>query len=220
MTDLDRLRASWRDLLSAAGADPNAGDAVFAALIRAYAEPWRHYHNLAHLAQVLEGVWRLRGRTNDSIAVELAAWFHDAVYDPRASDNEERSADLAADALGKLGMGQQTIDNVQRLILLTKTHRATRHDIDSAVLLDSDLAILGAPAEEYRAYAEAIRREYSWVEETAYRAGRSRVLRGFLARERIYHNPDAFQALEASARRNVEAELRALGAADEGGRDG
>jgi predicted metal-dependent HD superfamily phosphohydrolase len=93
------------------------------------------------------------------------------------------------------------------LILCTKTHQA--FDAESKILLDADLAILSAEPEHYQNYAAAIRKEYFWVTNEDYRIGRSRVLEGFLHRDRIYYTPK-MQAKEAIARRNLEAELRQL----------
>jgi predicted metal-dependent HD superfamily phosphohydrolase len=99
---------------------------------------------------------------------------------------------------------------VRRLILLTKTHRADPDDHDGCLLLDADLLILGMPEGSYRAYARAIRQEYAWVDDAAYRAGRARVLRSFLERERIYATPELHDACEEQARANLNAELREL----------
>jgi predicted metal-dependent HD superfamily phosphohydrolase len=219
MTEQDRperhaalpgLRAAWRKLLPGVGADPVAGERVFTELAEAYGQPGRSYHNLDHVSSVLAEVEAQARRARDPAALRFAAWFHDAVYDPRAADNEERSATWAERVLGEMGVTRPTAEAVRRLILLTKSHRAGPDDADGHILLDADLAVLGAPVAEYRAYSRAIRQEYAWVPEDAYRAGRGRVLRSFLARERIYLTPAAMAALEGPARRNLEAELREL----------
>ncbi len=204
------LRAAWRALLRDARADVSAGESAFADLERAYSEPERYYHNGDHIRAVLKVIAGLRAEAHDPTALRFAAWFHDAVYDPRAKDNEERSADWARRTMSALGVASTCIISVQRLILLTKSHRAEPQDSDGHILLDADLAILGASGAEYRAYAKAIRKEYAWVSDEAYRAGRGLVLRSFLARNRIYHTPKLFAALEGQARRNLEAELHDL----------
>ncbi len=207
---IEELRPAWRQLLDDVGADRAADERVFAEIVAAYTGPGRFYHNLGHVRAVLEAVGRLRSEARDFTAVRFAAWFHDAVYDPRAGDNEERSAALAGKALARLGAAEAMAREAQRLVLLTKAHRADPDDADGRVLLDADLAVLGAPEAEYLIYAAAIRREYAWVPDEAYRAGRAKVLREFLRRERIYATAEMFAALEAPARRNVEAEVRAL----------
>ncbi|MCI0462980.1 MAG: hypothetical protein L0Z62_39035 [Gemmataceae bacterium] len=204
------LHAAWARTIAAAGGNVADAEATFADLVTAYSEPERAYHNLTHLSEVLAAVDLLAGQASDLAAVELAAWFHDGVYDPRAADNEERSAAWAEQALTKLGVPQPRVEGVRRLVLLTRSHLVDPDDPDGCVLLDSDLAILGAEEGRYRAYAESIRREYAWVPEGAYRAGRAKVLRSFLARERIYNTSMMREGLERQARRNLESELRAL----------
>src|SRR5262249_30754587 len=133
--------------------------------------------------------------------------------DARAGDNEERSADLAAEACREWQLHPALTDEVRRLILLTRTHDAGDDDHAGALLLDADLAILGAPAEEYDRYARAIRQEYAWVSEEEYRAGRSQVLRRFLERERIYRLPGSTER-ELQARANLQRELATLTASE------
>jgi predicted metal-dependent HD superfamily phosphohydrolase len=143
--------------------------------------------------------------------VRLAAWLHDVVYDTHAADNEAQSAAYAGRVLAALDLPHDLIAHVQALILATQDHQAT--DADSALLLDADLSTLGGDYPQYCAYVQAIRREYAWVPEAAFRAGRVRMLEGFLRRERIYHTALLFDALEAPARRNLAAELHELAAA-------
>src|SRR5262249_44897436 len=149
-----------------------------------YGEPGRHYHTLEHVGAVLDTLDSLGESTP---ALLLAAWYHDAVYDSRAADNEERSADLARATLAALGAPADGAAETARLSLLTKPHRTAEDDVAGQRLLDADLAVLGAEPATYDRYAAAIRREYAWVPEADYRAGRRRVLEGFLARPRIYH---------------------------------
>jgi predicted metal-dependent HD superfamily phosphohydrolase len=207
---LGPLRADWLDLVGRFAGAADQAERAFADLAERYTEPWRFYHTLRHLEEVLATVARLRDHTRDFTAVRFAAWFHDAVYDPRAADNEERSADLAADVLGPLQVPAAVIAAARDLILLTKTHQVAADDRDGQVLLDADLAILGAPPERYAEYRQAIRREYAWVPDEEYRLGRFRVLEGFARREQIYQLDVMRAALEEQARRNLAAEMAAL----------
>ncbi len=207
----DELLRPWRDLMRSYGVAGEAADAAFADLARRHAEPGRFYHDLTHLREVLAVVEELAVVAADLNAVRLAAWFHDAVYDSRAKDNEERSADLARATTSGLGVPREIVANVVRLIVLTKTHAAPDADADASVLLDADLAILGAPEPRYDEYARAIRDEYAWVPEEAYREGRRRVLLGFLRRERIYRTERTFREREARARSNLRREAASLG---------
>jgi predicted metal-dependent HD superfamily phosphohydrolase len=183
---------------------------IFDRLIAAYAEPQRYYHNLEHIAEMLKVVGRLADTAANLPAVQLAVWFHDAVYDPKAKDNEARSAQLAVELLQPLGIPTPTLDHVATLINATAHGTPAEIDADTAVLLDADLAILAAEEKRYRRYASAIRQEYVWVEEEAYRTGRAQVLANFLARPRIYLTERMFVAAEEAARVNMAAEIESL----------
>jgi predicted metal-dependent HD superfamily phosphohydrolase len=202
--ELGFLRDSWESL--SRGRAP----ALFAEIIRAYTGPDRHYHNLRHIQQVLDTILANRGQARDLAALQWAAWFHDVVYDPRAQDNEERSAAFAEHALAPMDVPPEQIAAIKRLILDTKTHQPSGDDGDGRLFLDADLAILGAPEDQYNSYARAIRREYAWVPDPAYRSGRGSVLRNFLRRPRLYFTDAMFAAREGQARANLEREIRAL----------
>jgi len=201
----------WDEAIAAAGGDPAAAGAVRRDLAARWAEPHRAYHTAAHLAHVLAVVGELRAAgepVDDPAAVVLAAWYHDAVYDPRAADNEARSADLARRDLAVLGVDAERAAQVAGLVLTTRDHRATGPD--AAVLVDADLAILAVAPDDYAAYVAAVRAEYGFVPEPAWRAGRAAVLAGFLARPRLYTTATQHARADAAARANLTAELAAL----------
>ena len=175
-----------------------------------YSEPHRCYHNLAHLEDCLGEFDRARQLATDPAAVELAIWFHDAVYDPRAADNEERSAELAKDWLSDVHASDALTDSVGRLILATKNHDASLH-ADAPLLVDVDLSILGKPPEQFWEYERQIREEYAWVEKPVFADKRAEILHRFLARERIYQTELFFQRMEAQARANLRASVQRLG---------
>ncbi|WP_218825448.1 metal-dependent phosphohydrolase [Streptosporangium subroseum] len=175
-------------------------------LITRYNEPHRRYHTTAHLEAVLAHVDTLAGHAENPDLVRLAAWFHDAVYDPRRGDNEELSATLAERALPELGLPAGAVATVARLVRLTVTHDPAPEDADGAVLCDADLAILAAPPGIYATYAAAVREEYSFVPDDAFRVGRAAVLRSLLDLPAIFRIAD----LEAAARANIHAELEQL----------
>jgi predicted metal-dependent HD superfamily phosphohydrolase len=203
------LEARWTGLLTALGCAPGPARRAFADLAARYSAPERHYHTLDHVRAVLDTATSLWGEAGPP-ALTLAAWLHDVVYDTRAADNEERSADQARALLRPLGLSEALLDEAARLILLTKCHRAESGDRAGQVLLDADLAILGADEPAYDRYAVAIRREYAWVPEERYRAGRAAVLEGFLRRPRVYHTDAMHAQAEAAARRNLTREVAAL----------
>ena len=182
-----------------------------AELLRRYAEPHRRYHTAEHLAEVLDRVDELAGEADDAEAVRLAAWFHDAVYDPARADNEERSAVLAERMLADTDLPAPAVAEVARLVRLTTTHDPAAGDRDGAVLCDADLAILAAPPERYAAYAAAVREEYAAVPDEAFRDGRAEILRGLLALPTLYRTRPARERWEAAARHNIETELMLLG---------
>lgn len=181
------------------------------ALAAAYAEPHRRYHTQAHIDDCLAKLARVEGLSAaERLRLERAIWWHDAVYDPRRGDNEEASADLARADLSALGVDPVEIGEVARLILLTKGHAVSPGDRLGALLVSIDLSILGADPGAYDAYAGAVRAEYAHVPEDLFRAGRRRVLEGFLAAPRLFPD-DAFEhRYGAAARRNLTRELSAL----------
>ena len=209
-SDLRFLSAGWRALAGACGADVETADRWLDALTRHYSGPDRHYHNLHHVAGVLRLLEHFERETVDYAAVRVAAWFHDAVYDTRSRTNEEESAALAARALDELRVPPETAEAAKRLILATRRHEADGDVPDLGLFLDADLSILGAEGETYLAYSEAIRREYSWVPDAAYREGRLKVLTNFLGRGRLYFTEPLADRFEARARSNLSNEIRAL----------
>lgn len=209
---LDLMQQQWVRLLTPDGVSPADAYPVFDRLVAAYQEPQRHYHTLEHLAEMFRVVGRLGSYCQNLRAVQLAVWFHDAVYDPRAKDNETRSALLAAECLDSLAVLPDLTAKVAELVQVTAHLSDDRApaDADTAVLLDADLAILGASEVRYQRYAADIRREYAFVPDDAYRKGRAEVLNRFLARERIYHTAPLQAEGEEAARRNIRAELERL----------
>lgn len=196
------LRERWAAL---AGTTPVA-DALYADVLARYGEPHRAYHGPRHVDHVLATIDELDAAPGE--ALRWAAWLHDVVYDTRAADNEARSAEYARERLPALGVAAADVERVAGLVLATATHEA--FDGEAAVLLDADLAILGADEAAYDAYAAAIRREYAWVPDDLYRAGRAAVLRGFLDREHVFATSAMREAADDAARANLARELASL----------
>lgn len=175
-------------------------------LIAAYSAPGRHYHNLAHIEDCLDQLARVDALSAAERAIlEAAIWWHDVVYDPTRSDNEELSAQLA-----EANLGAEMRHEVGRLIRLTRTHQVEPSDKPGAILISIDLSILAAEPSRYDAYAAAIRKEFSHVPDGAYRAGRSDVLRRFAARPVIFPDAAFARALDRKARENLARELSIL----------
>jgi predicted metal-dependent HD superfamily phosphohydrolase len=207
---MDIWHRTWNEAMSRFGNAAIFGERILSDLWARYSEPGREYHNLRHIAEMLEIVENLADFVSDVTALRLAVWFHDAVYDSRVKDNEERSADLATQHLTELGAAPELIARVARLILLTKAHHADADDRDGQVLLDADLGILGAEQSRYDEYAAAIRREYAWVADKDYRIGRIAILRTFLMRPRIYFTDILYRLHEERARKNLAKEIERL----------
>jgi predicted metal-dependent HD superfamily phosphohydrolase len=185
-------------------------DLLFGRLVNAYNKPDRYYHNLNHINHFLTTIERFKLELHDPVAVKLAAWFHDFVYDPQASDNESQSAELAKELLTTLNISASTIDRVQQLILATQGHQIDPDDVDRCIFLDADLAILGTSPTQYQDYARSIRQEYSWVPDSDYKTGRTKVLESFLQRDRLYCTDLLFSELESIARFNMSQEISEL----------
>lgn len=210
------LLARWSQLWAPLGAERAAVVAAGEELARRYGEAQRAYHVLAHVAQVLDDVDALLEAgepADDPVAVRLAAWYHDAVYDPGAADNERASAELAGQRLAALGVDRDRRARVGALILATREHRP--EGPDQRVLVDADLAVLAGDPPAYAAYVAALRAEYAAVSEPAWRAGRGAFLEGMLARPALYSTATLHARGEAPARRNLARELAEQGALGE-----
>ncbi len=175
-----------------------------------YTQAHREYHNLMHVEDVLLRIEELEPPGEHELALALAAWFHDAVYQPGKHDNEDRSAYVAYDALEQVGADPVLIAEVVRLVRLTAAHDPEADDVAGQVLSDADLAILGSSRERYEKYAHAIRQEYIRVPQEEYRAGRATILRTFLDRASIFRTPYGREHWEGPARGNIAAEISQL----------
>ena len=185
-------------------------------LLRRWDEPHRAYHTRTHLLATLGALATLLThepappRTVDVGALELAVWFHDAVYDGRPGDDEEASAVLAERVLPGLGQRPERVAEVARLVRLTARHDPAPDDVAGRLLCDADLAILAALAPDYAAYTAAVRQEYAHVPDDAFRAGRAAVLRELVAHGPLYRTAAGRRLWQGPALTNVRAELARL----------
>lgn len=207
------LVASWRRAWCGLGLDrPDAETGRLAlrdALVQAWSEPHRRYHSLRHLLEcisLLEVHLRVADRPAE---VEMALWFHDAIYALRARDNEARSADWAATALQAAGLDAAACARIHALVMATR-HAALPVGIDQCLVVDVDLAILGADTERFDEYQVQVRQEYAWVPAPLFRAKRKEILVRLLARESIYSTPELHASLEEPARANLKRALARL----------
>jgi len=203
---LDEIR--WNNLMAKLGLSRTSND-PFDRLVEAYAEPHRHYHTAGHIAHCLREFDASRHLATHPDEVEFALWLHDVVYDPKAQDNEEQSAHWVVELLSACGCEAEVTARIENLILATKQHAASS-DPDTRLLLDIDLSILGQPVAVYDQYESAVRAEYSWVPEPAYKTGRRKVLRSFADQPRIFQTDRFYDLYEQTARSNLQRALSVL----------
>jgi predicted metal-dependent HD superfamily phosphohydrolase len=202
------LKTEWQNLLAKYCSDEAEIDEIFQILVEKYSEKHRAYHNLSHINYLLKEAKKIE--FEDFEAVFLATWFHDAIYEPKRSDNEIESAKMAVKILSKLSLPDNKIIKIEQIILATQTHSAENLDDDGKIFLDLDLSILGANEEIYQNYSRAIRREYAHVPNFLFRRGRKQILENFLKRETIYFTENLRERFEKPARLNLSNEIKEL----------
>lgn len=204
-------KKSFARLMAELGVSEEKWTSIWHRLETLYSERKRYYHNLKHINKVLYWL-RQFSSGSPSALVRLAAFYHDAIYDTRESDNEDKSALMAIADMRELGLPEQLGQDVAALIRATKGHKplAGRLARESRIFLDADLSILGAAPSEYGRYAANIALEYDWFEPEAYRKGRSGVLKRFVERKQIFYTQKAISALDKSARSNLAREFKQL----------
>jgi predicted metal-dependent HD superfamily phosphohydrolase len=185
-------------------------------LLARWSEPTRSYHTTTHLVEMFGALEEMEDAheidDRQCSVARIAAWFHDAVYDPQASpgSNEADSAMLARDTLRKLGFSEDDIRSIERLVRLTARHNTDAAQPLDAAFHDADLWILSAAQERFDGYCDQVRREFEHVPDTAYRNGRAAILGPLLQRDRIYRTSHALHDWETPARINLGRELSRL----------
>ncbi len=175
---------------------------IYEQLIARYSEPHRSYHTLQHLEECLEHLSNVRSLSSNSAEIEISLWFHDAIYDPRQHDNEEQSARWAVQVAQDLGLSPDIAERLRSLILATR-HDAIPQTSNAKILVDIDLAILGASEERFDLYETQVRQEYCWVPENEFCIARRQILNRFLARPVLYNTTYFQERFELQARANL-----------------
>ncbi len=188
---------------------PNLGVELRQALLLRYAESHRAYHTQQHLAECLTLFEQLRAQAKKPAEVEMALWFHDAIYDVHRHDNEEQSAAWAVQVLSDAGVAPDVVERIRNLVLITKHTGVAARD-DEKLLIDIDLAILGAQSIRFDQYEEQIKAEYSFVPDELFNEKRAEILRSFVQRPVIYHCESVRNLLESRARENLDRSLARL----------
>lgn len=204
----DRSERRWLALWQRMGARSDARP-VLADLLTRYAEPHRSYHTLTHIDHCLTELEQARQLAQNPDAVEMALWYHDTVYNTRAGDNEQKSAELALEVTKNAALSDDFGRQVVNLILSTK-HAEAPSDPDVQLLVDIDLSVLGQPEDKFDEYERQVRKEYEWVPDEMFAEKRSDILSGFLKRPAIYSTQLFRDKYEAQARRNIARSLARL----------
>lgn len=199
---------SWTRCWAGLGAQGD-GRTLMQRLISAYAEPQRKYHGIQHLSECLQLLEQHLDLAREPAEIEIALWFHDAIYDVKTKDNEARSAAWSATELLRAGVARERVERISQHILATR-HATLPQGQDQALLVDIDLSILAAPRARFAEYEAQIREEYRWVPGFIFRRKRRGLLAELLARDPLYNTPRLRAALEDQARENLAFSLRQL----------
>lgn len=229
MSDTVELELAWAEV--AAGADRRLAAALLDDLVGRHRQPHRRYHGVRHIVWVLRHIDDLvaDGCVVDRPVALAAAFFHDAVYDPQATDNEARSAVLADTQLRSLGWPEPRVAAVASIVRATAGHLVDANDSDDDgedrdssdvaaitrdptcdVVLDADLGVLGADPAAYLAYTTGVRAEYGALDDDTWRQGRRAVVEALLGRRRLYRTAPARRRWGERARANLSGELASL----------
>jgi predicted metal-dependent HD superfamily phosphohydrolase len=214
MTGAIQLERRFVSAFRAAGAQADAAP-VLAQLRAAYEQPHRRYHTLEHIAHTLAWLDWTAGSAQRPHEIALALWFHDYVYDPLRRDNEAASAQAARQVLLEAGVEQEAIARIAEMIVATGEHIAQVGD--AALLVDIDLAILGAAADDFARFEAQVREEYAMFDDATYARGRAHVLSKLAARRPLYATPVMAEELERRARQNLASAVARWQAASAGG---
>lgn len=204
----DPFRERWLTLFEGCGCDTYS-DRFYLELRKMYSQKHRAYHNFEHIASCLKHFDEIRDHLESPLTVELAIWFHDAIYKIFSSKNEKKSAVYSKFVLGTAGFKPETTDRVYQLIMTT-IHPGNPETIDDCYMTDIDISILGSPPEAYRDYENKIRKEYRRIPGFIYYPKRKALLESFLAHDRIYHTDYFCEKYEKKARENITLAIRDL----------
>ncbi|MCP4344390.1 MAG: hypothetical protein GY795_02565 [Desulfobacterales bacterium] len=198
----------WQKLLLELGAKKNTDD-LFQVLLKSYSEPHRTYHTLSHINDCLNELDRSRHLADNENEIKVAIWFHDAVYKPTATDNEEKSAQWAEKALTEAMVSHSAVRRICNLIMATK-HPCKPESRDAKLIVDIDLSILGRVPDVFSDYEKKIRTEYKLIPWFIYRKKRAELLKSFLNQDQIYLTKEFCDRYEEQAGKNLERSVAEL----------
>jgi predicted metal-dependent HD superfamily phosphohydrolase len=205
--DIQRLKKRWLSLSVKNGVYFQASE--FNDVCEKYTTPQRHYHTLKHINSCLNLFDKIKHEFKDSLAIELALWLHDVIYNPKKDNNEEMSSLYARELLSRVGAKDTLIENVSHLIAATK-HPYPADTMEEKYIIDIDLSILGTAMEEYDQYSAQIRKEYSYIPAFLYYRGRKKLLESFLSQNSVFNTEYFTHKFEHQARTNIKREISQL----------
>lgn len=203
------LKQSFIDLLDIYKTDNATKEMLWTEIETNYSNKKRHYHTLEHLDSLLKQLKELKSQIVNWNTVLFSIYYHDIIYNALKSDNEEKSALLAAKRMKSISVPDNVIESCRSQILATKTHLVSP-DKDTNLFTDADLSVLGRDWNSYSAYCEQVRKEYSFFPDLIYKPGRKKVLMHFLKMDRIFKTDYFFEKFESQARKNLQHELEEL----------
>jgi predicted metal-dependent HD superfamily phosphohydrolase len=203
------LKETFIELLTKFTDDNHLKNQLWNEIEQNYLDIKRHYHNLSHLENVLNELLEVKEKISNWETILFSLFYHDLIYNPLKSDNEEQSAQYAEKRMKQIGVPSQIIDNCKSQILATKKH-IDNSDVDTNYFTDADLSILGQNFDLYKTYYQNVRQEYSFFPNLVYNYGRKKVLKHFLEMERIYKTEYFYNKYESNAKLNLKNELEHL----------
>ncbi|MBD5778807.1 hypothetical protein IEN85_04840 [Pelagicoccus sp. NFK12] len=206
------VTVAWKRFSAALSLDSAMAAPLLARLSRAYQTGDRHYHTLEHVIDCLSTLSSYPSPPSP-LSIELALWYHDAIYDPNRSDNEAQSALFMESEFAAAELDPQILGQAKALVLAT-SHKETASNEAEAIIADVDMAILATPPARYLQYTQQIRKEYSCFDDASYRVGRSTFLKTFLSQSQIFQTAHYRDMFENRARINMGEELKRLKAKD------
>ncbi|MGR7812625.1 HD domain-containing protein [Lacinutrix undariae] len=205
------LKEDWYNLTSHHCKDRNLVTSFWNEIEIAYTQKSRYYHNLQHIYSMLKTLKKHEENISNLTEIKYAIWYHDIIYNASKSNNEEKSAEIGASKVQKLGLDINSAKVIETLILSTKKHQIiNKENTDNAYLLDLDLSVLGTDWETYKEYTQAVRKEYKIYPDFLYNPGRKKVLNSFLERAQLFFTDSFKNQLELKARENIKKELKLL----------
>ena len=209
LKSLPMLKQTHTDLLKRYTDDSQLINGYWDEIVEHYSSEGRHYHTLEHLENLLARLMEVKDLIQNWDSILFTLYYHDIIYDVQQPDNEEKSADFAEKRMKELDVPMLVIERCKEQILATKSHVQST-DSDTNYFTDADLSILGQNWEAYETYYQNVRKEYSIYPKIFYNPGRKKVLRHFLAMERIYKTDFFFHQLEQQAKQNLQQEMDLL----------